>query len=487
MADYLVGALLGCGGAWLIDRAPATARLLVLAAAAWFLGTFAGADADALATIGAACLLAYRGAVLHLLLTIPSGRLPGRQALALAAAGWVAGLLPLAIAGPATAVAAAFVAGITAHRARRAPADLRQPVAAASAAGAVLGALWGFAALDLAGGAALAALNDLAVLAVGAISISAGAGTWARQATSALVIELGADRSPGTPVTAQLARALADPALQLRYAIPGVGWVDERGRPSPTPQQDTSVVVTRAVVPGGGEVALLHGLGGAGDPRLAEAAAAAAALALDAARLEAAVHSRATEVRASRQRLLTAADTERRALEERLSEGPLASLRRVDRLLDRSSANGTAALREELQAAIAELTELGRGLYPPALTRAELAGALDEMAHRSPMPVTIRVTGDLRRLTEELRATAWFLCSEALANVARHARASRATVTLQVDATTLTVEIHDDGRGGATPTRGLRGLADRVEASAGAFTIHSPTGGPTTVRAVLPL
>jgi signal transduction histidine kinase len=103
------------------------------------------------------------------------------------------------------------------------------------------------------------------------------------------------------------------------------------------------------------------------------------------------------------------------------------------------------------------------------------------------VPATIRVTGDLRRLTEELRATAWFLCSEALANVARHARASRATVTLQVDATTLTVEIHDDGRGGATPTRGLRGLADRVEASAGAFTIHSPTGGPTTVRAVLPL
>jgi hypothetical protein len=122
----------------------------------------------------------------------------------------------------------------------------------------------------------------------------------------------------------EAAAALADPALELRYALPGVGWVDERGRPTPAPEGEGGEI-TRAVVPGGGEVALVHGAAGAGDARLAEAAAAAAALALDSTRLEAAVQARAAEVRASRRRLLTAADAERRVLEAQLSEGPLAA------------------------------------------------------------------------------------------------------------------------------------------------------------------
>ena len=485
-ADYAVGALLGCGGAWLLDRQPAAGRLGVLAAITWFLGTFAGAGADAVAAVGSACLLAYRGPLLHLLLAVPSGRLPGARTRALAAAGWIAGLLPLAVAGPATAAIAALVAGVAATRARRAAADRRQALFATAAAAAALSAVWWLAALDLASRTTLAVLNDVAVVAAGAIALSACAGAWASQAAGTLVIELGADRRPDRPVTVQLARALADPALQLRYSVPGFGWVDERGRAVPAPdlQADT---VTRAAVPGGGEVALVHGAAGAGDPRLAEAAAAAAALALDAARLEAAVQARAADVRASRRRLLTAADSERRTLEQQLSDGPLAGLRRVDRLLDGASANGTDELRRELRATIVELADLGRGLYPPALTRAELGSALEEMARRSPVPATVEIAGDLHALTDELRATTWFVCSEALANVARHAGASRATVIVQIEGKTLRIEIQDDGHGGATRARGLRGLADRVEASAGTLAIDSPTGGPTTIRAQLPI
>jgi signal transduction histidine kinase len=135
---------------------------------------------------------------------------------------------------------------------------------------------------------------------------------------------------------------------------------------------------------------------------------------------------------------------------------------------------------------MAELADLGRGLYPPALACAELADALADMANRSPVPTTLQITRDLQALPDELRATVWFVCSEALTNVARHAGATSAAVTVRIDPSDVLIEIWDNGRGGATPTRGLRGLADRVETSAGTFTIDSPAGGPTAVRARLP-
>jgi hypothetical protein len=290
------------------------------------------------------------------------------------------------------------------------------------------------------------------------------------------VIELGAAVTNDRPLTEQLARALGDPQLQLRYRVPNFGWVDEQGHPATEPSAPTGVV-TRAAAPGGGEVALLHSRG---DPRLAAAAAGAAALALDSARLEAEARARAAEMRASRHRLLSAADAERRSLEEQLSEGPLARLRRVDRLIAGSDAE---PLRDELHAAMTELTALARGLYPPALTRADLAAALTDMAVRSAVPVTIAVAGDLRTISDDARATAWFVCSEALANVARHSGATHATVSLAIETNALAIEIADNGHGGAIPQRGLRGLADRIEAQGGALTLESPAGGPTVIRA----
>jgi signal transduction histidine kinase len=461
--DFTVGALLGCGGAWLLGRAPAAGRLGLLTAAAWFAGSLAPA-----------LVLLYRGGLLHLLL-IAGGT---RRDRLLPAAGWIAALLPIAVGGPATAALALIVAAVAAARAGSAAAGRRQALVATSIAAAALSGVWWLAVLNSESRTALALLNAAAVVAASAIALSAGAGMWTRRA-AARVIDLGA--GPGRPVAAQLARALADPALQVRYGVPGIGWVDERGLPVPAP--DGSGAITRAAVPGGGEVALLHGTAGPGDPRLAEAAAAAAALALDSARLEAAVQTQAADVRASRRRLLTVGDAERQALERRLSEGPLARLRRVDRLLG----DQTAGLREELHAAIAELADLGRGLYPPELARADLVKALEQMAGRSPLPTSVEITGDPQQLSDELRATTWFICSEALANVGRHSAATQATITIRIDPAALVVEVRDNGRGGATATRGLRGLADRVAAGGGAFTLSSPTGGPTVVRAHLPL
>jgi signal transduction histidine kinase len=90
-------------------------------------------------------------------------------------------------------------------------------------------------------------------------------------------------------------------------------------------------------------------------------------------------------------------------------------------------------------------------------------------------------------LVDQLQAATWFVCSEALANVARHSGASSARVEVALRGGELRVEVRDDGRGGAALERGLRGLEDRVEALGGAFWLESPRGGPTTVGAALPL
>jgi hypothetical protein len=168
-----------------------------------------------------------------------------------------------------------------------------------------------------------------------------------------------------------MARVLADPALEVRYRAPGFGWFDEQGKASGDPGEE--VGVTRASAPDGGEVALVHGPGNRTDQRLADAVAAAAVLALDAARLETELRARAAQVRASRLRLLTAADAERRSLEAQLSAEVLSSLRRVERALTpRPEMTDVVA---EVRAAMAEVAALAQGLYPPALAGQDLASA----------------------------------------------------------------------------------------------------------------
>jgi signal transduction histidine kinase len=232
-------------------------------------------------------------------------------------------------------------------------------------------------------------------------------------------------------------------------------------------------------------VALIHGTTVSVDPRLARAAAAASAFALDAARLEAEVRTRSVEVSASRGRLLSVADAERRSLEQRLNEGVLARLRRVERLFVTQGDAGER-LGAEVRATIVELTALGRGLYPPALARVDMMRALAEIAERSPVPTLVEAEGELASLSEAHRATIWFICSEGLANVARHSNATNAAVVLRKRDHSVELEIRDNGRGAAVPGRGLRGITDRVDALGGSVVLSSPSGGPTTLRAQLP-
>jgi len=149
---------------------------------------------------------------------------------------------------------------------------------------------------------------------------------------------------------------------------------------------------------------------------------------------------------------------------------------------------GLAGACAELKQATAELRELARGIHPAILTEDGLPAAVDSLADRSPVPV--RVKSDLdARLPEPVEATAYFVVSETLANVAKHARASGVHVTITTQDGCLRLEVSDNGTGGADPGSGsgLRGLQDRVSAAGGTLRVQSPPGGGTRVLAEIPV
>jgi signal transduction histidine kinase len=232
------------------------------------------------------------------------------------------------------------------------------------------------------------------------------------------------------------------------------------------------------------------------DPALVEAVSAAAAIALENEQLHAESEARLAELQASRERLVTAGDTERRRLERNLHDGAqqrLVALSMQLRLLqdrirdDPSTAEAiVTTASDELARSLAELRELARGLHPAILDHG-LEAALESLASRSPVPTTVSYEGD-GAPPQPVALAAYFVASEALTNVAKYAHATVAEVRVTRSGSTLVVEVADDGAGGADPAggSGLRGLADRVEALDGRLTVVSPPGRGTSVRVELP-
>jgi signal transduction histidine kinase len=203
------------------------------------------------------------------------------------------------------------------------------------------------------------------------------------------------------------------------------------------------------------------------------------------------------EVQESRVRIVQAADEERRRIERDLHDG--AQQRLVALALQLRSAQRELGVRadpevdrlladavDELQVAVEELRELARGVHPAILTEDGLAAALESLTSRAPIPVALDVSEG--RLPAQVEATAYFVACEALANVVKHAQASRATVSAHRRNGVLLVEVEDDGVGGAHAENGsgLRGLADRVEALGGRLVVESPAGGGTHVVGEIP-
>jgi signal transduction histidine kinase len=232
--------------------------------------------------------------------------------------------------------------------------------------------------------------------------------------------------------------------------------------------------------------ALVHDPAVLDDPALVRGAAAAARLVVSNVRLQAEIRARVSEVAASRLRIVEAADAQRRSLERELREGPERRLAHLAALLDECEP-AAAEARRELYEARSAVRELERGIHPAVLTDRGLADALAELAARAPLPVTVDV--EPRRWQPILEVAAYFLCAEALTNVAKYAHASRATVTVLERHGRLHVTVIDDGIGGADASRGsgLRGLADRVEALGGALRVTSEPGAGTDIAAEMPL
>jgi PAS domain S-box-containing protein len=203
------------------------------------------------------------------------------------------------------------------------------------------------------------------------------------------------------------------------------------------------------------------------------------------------------ELAASRVRIVEASDAERRRLERNLHDGAqqrLVATSLTVRMAARRLADDPTAREmldragDELIRALEELRELARGLHPAVLSDHGLRAAIEAVADRAPVPVTVDVPAG-ERLPETIEAAAYFVVCEALTNVAKYAHASEARVRVERSDGHAQVEVVDDGVGGADESggSGLRGLADRVEALGGRLLVTSPVGQGTTVRARLPV
>jgi signal transduction histidine kinase len=316
----------------------------------------------------------------------------------------------------------------------------------------------------------------------------------ARSAVGDLVVELEAPLAPGG-LRSVMAKALGDPTLDIAYAIEGDDqWVDADGRPVAHPEPADGRAVTLISRDGICMAALVHDP--ALDEALVRASAAAAGMAIANERLRAEVRAQLEEVRASRQRIVEAGDRERRRVERNLHDGAQQRLVTISLALammrDRPSLDPSvaAALEQtaaELKRAIDELRELARGIHPAILTEEGLGAAVESLADRSPVPVRL-TSGFDGRFAEPVEATAYYVVSEALANVAKYANATVASVELARRNGLVRVEVADDGIGGASVEggSGLRGLQDRVAAVGGRLEVRSPPGGGTRVVAEIP-
>jgi signal transduction histidine kinase len=341
---------------------------------------------------------------------------------------------------------------------------------------------------------------ELAIMAVlpAALLIGVLRTRLGRAAVSDLVIELGRPSKPGS-LRDSLARVLGDPSLELALAMPGGGFVDSQGAAVVLPESGSPRAVTMIATDGDPVAALVHDpVLEEEDPGLVAAAGSAAKLSLENERLQAKLRATLEEVRASRARIMDAADAERRRLERDIHDGAqqrlvaLALELRLSR--ERATALGDAGLAagldeasSQLKRALSELRDLARGIHPAVLTRAGIGPALRSLAEMSPVPVEI-LEAPSGRYPEAVEAAVYFCVSEALVNAAKHSNAGRVVVSVSQQGVILALRIVDDGVGGADSGlgTGMVGMADRLAVLGGQIRFSSPPGKGTTVTAEIP-
>jgi signal transduction histidine kinase len=474
--------------AWL--RAPSSRVGLILLAvalswggAALAVGAVPGTD-PASRIIG----MGYTGILAQAIVTFPSGRLSQRTALPVVA-GYLACVIP-SPAGPAV-IATVAVAGIV-LRATDGPSVRVSPPAVVAGAvfaiGVGMSGLWPSLAPTVIPDPRLSLEAAMIVVAV-VLSQALVRRSDRQREIESLVLELGA--GSGDILTRRLRAFAGDPTLQVAYSMPETGrFVDATGR-ALVPTTDGDRETTRIGAEGAPVGLLVHRRGGLAEAGVVQAIGRAAGLASTNARLQAEVVAQLAEVEASRLRLAEAADDERRILRRRIEEGlePLladleSAIADAERRADggRSGAGPIAHVREVRR----EIAELASGLPPRALDRG-LLPAISALAAGSPVPVTVEQLS-AGPASGRAQAALFFVCSEALANAVKHAHAASVTVRLTSTGGWATVEVADDGVGGADPNlgTGLHGLRRRLEDLDGTLSVESPTGRGTVVRASVP-
>lgn len=308
-----------------------------------------------------------------------------------------------------------------------------------------------------------------------------------------LVVRLRSRKRPDSLENA-LATTLHDPTLRLGYWMAGQGrYVDAEGSPVELPPKESGRMMTRVDQGGSRLAVLLHDAALLEQPLLVEAACAAAALALENERLTADLRARLRQLAATQSRMLQWGEAERRRIERDLHDGAQQRLLSVAMTLGLAEATPAKAgsLIGEAKAAVLsaldDLRAVSHGIHPPVLTERGLPGAVKELAAVAPISVDCVI--DLAEpLPPAVESAAYYIVNEALANVTKHAEASRAWVRLARTDGHLAVEVGDDGRGGADPARGsgLEGLAHRAEANGGWLELDSQEGEGTVLRVMLP-
>lgn len=504
VADFSVGIVLVGGGLIARLRRPESWTCLLLAAAGlcWFLGTFASSDWSGFAAFGGLFVTLHRGPLGHALLAYPDGRVAGFPERVAIAGLYV--LSAVAVAADTTAgvlITASVILGVAVARYLRSAGPERQArlvaavaatafstvlLVAASAriahAGATVdrGVLWGYQIVVVL--IAIALLFDLL------------SQRWTQATVTGLVVDLGAGEESGG-LRDRLAAALGDPSLEIGYRLADREvYVDDVGRPLTLPDGLTGRKVTILREDGKAVAALVHNETAFADRNLLDSVAGAARIAVTNARLQAEIRNQLKAIETSRRRIVEAGDAQKQRLERQLREGAERRLAEVAALLEEPSdvagADYLAMLaetQEELTRAQAELREFALGIHPAVLTDGGLGPALADLVARAPVPVELVVAEG--RFPAPVEAVAYFVCSEALANIGKYAEASRAVIEVAARKGVLWVSVSDDGRGGASleAGSGLRGLADRVEVLGGSLRLESPLGAGTALSAELPL
>ena len=503
LPDLAVGwTFIGCGLAAKTLRPDNNAGSLMIATGfTWFLGNFAASGIDLVAGVASHTTYVHRGFLVHLVLAYPVGRLLGRNERVAVLVGYAAALLTPAWSNDVSAIV--FATLLLAERAgayRRLTGPARRAqLFSLRAAAAVSSIIIGTAVASLVGGVAagrpaLLAYQVALVVICGTMLTWLRAAPWDQLSVTDLVVELG-EKDSGT-IRGELSRALADPSLELGYwDAASDTFLDAQGRALSFPDEGSErrvTIVRRGAAP---VAALIHDRAELDNPGLLEAVSAATQLAGTNAGLHVELRRQVAELAASRRRILAAEDDQRRRLEQRLRKGAERRLEHMADVLRRIVDEGNDGPTKDRDRGGCPTARRNahrhaktRERSPSAPTvRAWLGSALTTVADGFPIPVRLQVTRD--RMPERVESAAFYVCTEALANVAKYARASVVRVSVARTNERATVIVEDDGVGGADPTHGtgLRGLADRVETLGGTFAVWSVMGEGTRLTAEIPL